>query len=422
MNRFFHLCALLFALVISVSAQETNKLKFQGFNGGFITFSPMDKGFRSFEFKADYDPFHLVIRGKANAGPQTANLDILTEDIGVVVSYFDVGYKDPKGNPQIVAINELLLFVSDEPGKVKDVVVELLPPGNNPAAKTALAGVPNLVKAYQVAVPSPGREAEEDGAITVSLADPWDKEIKEEQIKSAQIAVEKAKRDSVAAIQAKQKATQDSIQALAALRAKALQAKQDSVKNIAAAREKAKQDSIAAATEKPAKKKKKKKVDLDSEEGDTSADPGEVAPAPAKAPVLAKASDDGTPLKKKKKKKKKKIVENEDSSDGSEAVAESSDDRVPSDKEGFSGKTEQRRKIGMGLAIAGGVAVIYGLYEHSQFNSRLNQLKDMELKGTTAEQRYTDLGNEKKGFESRRTAALLLGGLCIAGSVVMFRF
>lgn len=103
-----------------------------------------------------------------------------------------------------------------------------------------------------------------------------------------------------------------------------------------------------------------------------------------------------------------------------------------------------------GLAGAGLISVVYGVLQHQQFNDRLNKMQAIEndpryaaysspnpvsLPGTgqivpgdqvkfqsLGNKSYHDLSKEKEGAETNRNIGLVLGALCIGGSVVLFTF
>lgn len=435
-KRFRNLLVALLALVVFSYGQEIPKI--QGFDAGFVTYGPMAAGFRSFEVRVDFDPWHFVAKGQVNAGPVTEDLDIMPEAVGVGLFHYDGDFKDAKGNAQKAGMVDIVFVVDDERAKVKDLIFELLPPANSNEAKSALAAAQQKYQAYMVKDLG-SRIGAEEPLLTTALSDPWNKKAKATEQKAMQAKIEKAKqdsvakeqaalvakeqakRDSIALVQARTKAKQDSIaqaklDAQTAKEAKALAAKEAAEakkkKKVAPVVEE-KPEPVVAADEKPApKKKKKKKTVVEDEEEQVEA-------------AVADEDEESVPVKKKKKKKKKKTVAEE-----SEAgIGESS---APADEEGVPGAKEKRKKIGIGFAVAGGVAAIYGLYQQSVVNEKLGKLKDLEALGITADnltkqpsfdnKSYHDIEAEKKGAETQRTLGIVLGAFCIAGSVVLLKF
>jgi len=89
------------------------------------------------------------------------------------------------------------------------------------------------------------------------------------------------------------------------------------------------------------------------------------------------------------------------------------------------GTKDSRKKLGIGLAVVGGIFAAYGIIEHSGFNNKLNDMQAMEANPASIVANpghYADLDNEKKGYETRRNLGLIMAVLCIGGSIVMFRF
>lgn len=433
--RFLSLIAVFLGLVVSSFSQEVPKV--QGFDAGFVTYGPMAAGYRSFEMRVDFDPWHFVAKGQVNAGPVTEDLDIMPDVVGVGLFHYDGDFKDAKGNAQKAGMADIVFVVDDERAKVKDLVFELLPPANSNEAKSALAAAQQKYQAYMVKDIGTRIGAEEP-LLTSALADPWNKKAKAAEQKALQAKLEKAKqdslakaqaavaakeqakRDSIALVQARTKAKQDSIaqaklDAQAAKDAKALAAKEAAEakkKKKVAPVEEAKPEPVAVADETPAPKKKKKKKAMEEEEEAEVVVPDE------------DSDEESVPVKKKKKKKKKKTVAEESEA----SIGES----APADEEGVPGAKEKRKKIGIGLAVAGGVATIYGLYQQSVVNEKLSKLKELEALGINAtnptkwptyeNKSYHDIEAEKKGAETQRTLGIVLGAFCIAGSVVLLKF
>jgi len=395
---------------LATFAQDGAKPKYQGFDAGFVKFGGMQAGYREFELRVDYDPFHFVAKGLVYAGPQTTDLDILGDKLTAAVSYFDAGFKDAKGNRQVVSLADVAFLVDDERAKVKDVSFDLLPPLNTAQGKAGLKASADYFASYSAAYSADARSAEEEKTLTHAFADPMNKANREHEIKAKSDALAKAHQDSIAQAQAVQAAKAASI--------------------------KAKQDSAAAATAAAqAPKPKKKKVVVVEEEPAPVVAPApvdntatEVAPVSEEqsAAVAAPAPDDDQPVAPVKKKKKKKIH-----SDGSAAV---NADGSPSDSQGFMGSGGNRQKLGIGMAILGGIFAVYGIIEQNTVNDRLKKIQAIEgvpnflptyqsmLLPQYGNKSYNDLSNEKKGAETNRNVALVLAALSIGGSIVMFRF
>jgi len=418
-----------FALwAVSAFAQADAVPKFQGFDGGFIKFGAINAGYRDFEIRVDYTPWHFVAKGVINAGPQTSDLDIVTETIGIAIGYYPESFPDANGVAQNSSIVDVQVFVDDEPTRIKNLQIELLSPADGAPAKTALAAALTKFKAYAAAVPPADRADKESSAITTALADPMNKASKDAEIKAVAAKAQRAKQDSIAAAQAVQaraiKAQKDSATAAQAAQNRALRAQQDSI----------------AAANAPKPKKKKAVVETVDETVATDATgTSQVATQDDRTQVsdasgTSSSDDSGAPIKKKKKKKKKKVVvdEEEDATDDS-GLRTSQTIETPDDDQGHTGSGSNRRKLGIGLAITGGVGVLYGIYEHSVVSDRSSKMTTIE---TTApawvanpnvvyapyQKSYTDLSNEKSGAETQRAIGLVLGAFCIAGSVVLLRF
>lgn len=160
-------------LTVGAFAQGSAGIQFQGLDGSFLKFGGLAGGYRTFELRVDYDPYHFVATGKISAGPQTEDLDILTEEIGVAFSYFPDASMDVNGVKQYPAIANMVVFVQDEPTKIKDFKVELLSPLNAAKGLALLADVPNLLKSYEASMDNDSRLKKEDSEITTAIADPW---------------------------------------------------------------------------------------------------------------------------------------------------------------------------------------------------------------------------------------------------------
>lgn len=174
-------------LAVGAFAQGAAGLQFQGLDGSFLKFGGLAGGYRSFELRVDYDPYHFVATGKISAGPQTEDLDILKEEIGAAFSYFPDAFVDVNGIKQYPAIANLVVFVQDEPTKIKDFKVELLSPLNDSKGLALLADVPNLLKTYQASMDNDSRLKKEDSDITTAIADPWSAN-RMEAVKKAPVA------------------------------------------------------------------------------------------------------------------------------------------------------------------------------------------------------------------------------------------
>ncbi|HSQ41494.1 MAG TPA: hypothetical protein VLM37_04355 [Fibrobacteraceae bacterium] len=389
------------AFVGTLFAQNTPQLQFQGFDGGFLTFGKQEKGFRAFEFRSEFDPWHIIVRGKVNAGPQTSDLDIMPDDIGVILSYFDVGFKDPSGKPQMVAVHELMIFVEDEPADVKDINIEFLPPTAGHAATAKLAEAGALFKAYVASMPEEPRISREDAAITKALADPWNKDRRIRLQTATAQKVEQARQDSIAAAQK--------------LARKAERARQDSIANANRV--------MAAATTRVAQ------TNTDETQSSTALTRTSAYEDQTTTPVKKKKKH-----KKHKKKKKKRVVEDDEySEDEDDGSVRHIDTGIDEDDQ----RSGEYTKYGWATAI-GAVALLgYGVYQHIEFNDRLDKIQwveanapgfvstpdaSLEPTGLGVTSSYNDLQSEKTGFEQRRNIALALGAICVAGSIILFRF
>lgn len=116
-------------------------------------------------------------------------------------------------------------------------------------------------------------------------------------------------------------------------------------------------------------------------------------------------------------------------------------------KEGFWNKYTY---AAAGLAGAGLISVVYGVLQHQLFNDRLKQMQAIQNDPRYAQystpnpvfhpvtgqivpgdqvkfqslgnKSFHDLSKEKEGAEMNRNIGLVLGALCIGGSVVLFTF
>lgn len=189
----------IFSLPVWTQAAE---IKFQGFDGTFITIGPMAGTFAEFELTVNHPPFHFRYRGKVNAGVETRNLRHLLEDIVVVVSYFDAPVTDVPGGPRVAALSELIFFLDDEPAKLDGGTFILMPPlEGRPSAMQALANVPAMRNIYIQSGSREAREVQEDSDITIAMADPWNKGVITMEQLAIQKAAEDRRADSLRAIQ-----------------------------------------------------------------------------------------------------------------------------------------------------------------------------------------------------------------------------
>jgi len=383
MNRLLKSIVLLSFLALSAFAEDASKVKFLGLDGGFIKFGGMTGGYRQFEVKVDYDPFHFVAKGLVSAGAQTEDLDINSDKVGVAVSYFDSPFTDSRGIEQMAAINEVIIMVEDEPAKTKDVKIELLAPANEPKGRTIFASVPGLLAAYAGSVSAGYRAEQEDGMITSALADPWSKDAKDKEIKAKAANALKERQLGDEREQASTKARQDSLAELK--------------------RAKAKKAAVVVAQPAPS-------VD---------------APEQEATPVVATANEEGSSVVPTRKGKKRAILTPTVEEEPEPAVTQATTEAANASKQGIMGTKDSRKKLGIGLAVVGGIFAAYGIIEHSGFNNKLNDMQAMEANPASIVANpghYADLDNEKKGYETRRNLGLIMAVLCIGGSIVMFRF
>lgn len=339
-----HLFALaILGMALQVFAQGGDAIRYQGLDGSFIKFGKAAAGFRDFEIRVDYDPFHFVAKGKVNAGPQTEDLDLLTaDDISIAFAYSTASKVQMNGITQYPAVLDIAMLAQDEETRIKDLKIELLPPLTDDASLAALKSAPQHKVAFA------------NGSVTAAMADPWS------------------------------------------------MSRKDAKKQVVSPQKTAPIVAPAAVVSAPAP----------------------AATAPVAVP-LAPVEERSTA-----------VVPNTNG--------------APSDKEGFTGTSKNRKRVGIALAALGGILVIYGILQHSDMNSKLdkmhqgenamgamgrniadptNRMKPYDLLnwennglGISGGESYNDLENQKKGAETRRNLALGLGAISIGGSIVMFTF
>lgn len=288
--------------------------KFKGFSGSFLDFGKMSAGSREFKIKVEFAPWFFEYTGKVNAAHNTADLDIMFDQMDVVIAYYDAPGVNGDGVPYQAGIFDVMLYLDDEPTRITEATVRLLGP--------ASAGASTLAKALTWGSFAPGAvftNPNYSKDITTAQGDALDKA----DIVKAKKAEEKRIADSIADYKKEQKRLADSTanyareqkrlekererkrleeqQRLAdeeAARQAVLEKKKKKKKVIA--EEATEDEAVAAEDEAPVVKKKKKKKKVIAEE----AVEDEAAAVEEEAPVV-----------KKKKKKKKVVVEDEESSE-----------------------------------------------------------------------------------------------------------
>ncbi|GHV12340.1 hypothetical protein AGMMS49938_04690 [Fibrobacterales bacterium] len=266
--------------------------KFAGFTGSFVKFGKAAGNSRPFSISVEYKPWFFEISGSANADHNTADLDILLDDIVGVLAYYDAPGKAPDGSTYQAGLFDFMLYLDDSPIKVSNLNFKLL--------SKAVAGNAVLRQAenWNFAPGAVFKQKKYDDPIFEAQADPLDKATlaKAEQAEKKRIA------DSIAT---EKKRVQDSIARVEKRRKDSIAAErrrvEDSIAEFEALKEQARKKAAAA----------KKKRPVVEEYDDEDEDEEEYVPVKKKKPAAKPAAT---------KKKKRVVVEEYDDEDEEEYV------------------------------------------------------------------------------------------------------
>lgn len=416
-------------LAAFAGAQNFTSLKHQGFDGTWVKFGAMQAGFMEVTLRVDQDPFHFEYKGKVNVGTATRELpsmldDEIEDDVVFVVSYYEPLLKDGKGVGQVAAFASIHLIADEQVGKFKDGQFTLLPAtAEVSGASAAMAAAQQKRAAYVASMDPDELDAEEEAPINAAMADPWNKEVKEQENSGEAIKQEKRTKDSLAMVEKAAKRKADSLAAMDALRKK-----QEAEKLALAAAAAAEKNKV----QKSVKKKKLKK--LEEEAMETEEARQELAEeVEDEYPELAEEEEEDyvPPPTKVKKKKKKKITAEEQ--EESAASASRMDD------------PKFRKNLTIGLTIGGAAAAGFGIWQHQEMNKNLKAMNDLntntntlmvsyntaatpELKAAylygaqlSAEQ-ATAKEDLKNGNQSNRNIGLMAAVILLGGAVVVYRW
>ena len=130
MKKFLLSLVLLFistALAQTAGAPKltTKEPSFMGFTGSFMKFGSVSGGGRPFTMLVEYKPWFFELSGVANAGHNTSDLDYLSDDIVVILAYYDALGKTSDGTTYQAGIFDFMLYLDDAPIKVSNLKITL---------------------------------------------------------------------------------------------------------------------------------------------------------------------------------------------------------------------------------------------------------------------------------------------------------
>lgn len=99
---------------------------FAGFTGSFMKFGKVSGTSRPFTATVEYSPWFFTLKGNASAGHNTADLDILLEDLIGVLAYYNAEGKVADGTSYQAAPFDFMIYLDDEPIIVTDVKIALI--------------------------------------------------------------------------------------------------------------------------------------------------------------------------------------------------------------------------------------------------------------------------------------------------------
>jgi len=260
---------------------STKEPAFAGFTGGFIKFGSMSGNGRQFTMSVEYKPWFFEVSGTANAGHNTADLEILLEDIVAVVAYYDAKGKAADGTDYQAAIFDLMIYFEDAPIAVSNLKFTLIGKAAQSSAVIAQARTWNFEQGQVFKSQKYSKTILRSQAAALDKSD-IERELQAEKKRQADsiARVEKRKRDSIAAAQ---KRVKDSIE----------EYKAEEARKKAAAR-------------------KKRVVEEYDEEDDYEPPPRKKT---KKRPVVEEDDDDYYEPPPRKKTKKRPVVEEDDDDD-----------------------------------------------------------------------------------------------------------
>jgi hypothetical protein len=100
---------------------STKEPAFAGFTGSFMQFGNVSGNNRPFTMAVEYKQWIFEVKGTANAGHNTPDLDALLEDIVAVVAYYDAVGKAADGTDYQAGLFDLMIYLEDSPIKVSDL-------------------------------------------------------------------------------------------------------------------------------------------------------------------------------------------------------------------------------------------------------------------------------------------------------------
>jgi len=277
---------------------------FAGFTGSFFKFGNMSGDSRPFSVTIEYKPWFFEVKGLANAGHNTEDLDIILEDIIGVMAYYDAQGKAADGTSYQAGLFDFMVYLDDEPIKVSNLSITLIDKAAAGSAVLAQAKTWNFEPGKVFKTPKYSNDVIKAQAGAMDKADIAKEEAAAKKRVSDSIAAEKKRvADSIAA---EKKRVTDSIAKIEKRKkdsiAKEKKRVADSIAEIEALKEQAKRKAAAA--------KKKKAVVEEEDEDDEDYEPPKkkAPPKKKKKPVVEEddEEDDEPPPPKKKTTKKKK--------------------------------------------------------------------------------------------------------------------
>ena len=273
---------------LAVAPKLTSKEpSFAGFTGSFVKFGDMSGENRPFTMSIEYKPWFFEVKGLANAGHNTEDLDVILEDIIMVLAYYDAEGKAADGTSYKAGLFDFMMYLDDAPIKVSNLSISLIGKAASGSAVLAQAKTWNF---------EPGKvfkTSKYSNDVIKAQAGAMDKA----DIAKEEAAVKKRAADSVAA---EKKRVTDSIAKVEKRKKDSIAAEKKRVTDSIAKIEKRKKDSIAKEKEQARKKaaaaRKKRAIEEDDDDDDDDDEP----------PVKKKTS------KKKSSAKKKAVEEDED--------------------------------------------------------------------------------------------------------------
>jgi len=120
---------------------ETKDPSFIGFTGSFVKFGRVTGEERPFTFAVEYSPWFFEVKGTANAGYNTPDLD---DDAIVVLAYYNAQGKAADGTNYQAGLFDLMIYFDGEPIKISNLSFTLTGKAAAGAAVLAQAKTWNL--------------------------------------------------------------------------------------------------------------------------------------------------------------------------------------------------------------------------------------------------------------------------------------